>query len=220
MTAWSYSSLDAFETCPLRWKLTKLTKQVVEPQTEATLHGNEVHKALENHLKNEQALPEKYRNYIPIVQRCSQAPGQKLIEWKFALNKNFRPTTYFAKDVWCRGVIDFGVINGNVATVLDWKTGKPKTDSDQLKLFAGAAFAAYPQLQTVKTGFVWLAHNRLDKEKYSREDVPEIWGVFLPKVQRLEAAIAKDQFPPRPSGLCRKHCPVPHSMCEFSGRDS
>lgn len=218
MTAWSHSSLDAFETCPRRFRLTKIDKVVTEPQTEATLHGNEVHKALERHLKNEQGLPPKYQKYLPIVSRCSQVPGKKLIEWKFALTSSYKPTTYFAKDVWCRGVIDYGVVNQNTAVALDWKTGKPKSDCEQLKLFAGAIFAAHPQVTTVKTGFVWLAHDKVDREDFKREDIPEIWGTFLPKVKRLETAVAKNDFPPRPSGLCAKWCPVPRSMCEFSGK--
>ena len=45
--AWSYSLLQAFETCPRRFKLTRITKEVQEPQSEAMLHGNEVHKSLE-----------------------------------------------------------------------------------------------------------------------------------------------------------------------------
>ena len=45
---WSYSSLNAWEQCPRRYHLTRIAKVISEPQTEATLHGNEVHKALEN----------------------------------------------------------------------------------------------------------------------------------------------------------------------------
>ena len=44
---WSYSALTSYETCPKRYQLTRVTKQVTEPQTEATRWGNEVHKALE-----------------------------------------------------------------------------------------------------------------------------------------------------------------------------
>ena len=44
---WSYSSLQAFETCPRRFYLTRIAKLASEAQTQATLWGNEVHKALE-----------------------------------------------------------------------------------------------------------------------------------------------------------------------------
>lgn len=216
---WSYSSLTAFETCPKRYKLTKLTKQIVEPQTEATLHGNAVHKALELHLNGDQHLPEKYAQYLPLVERVRQQPGKRLVEYKFGLTEDYRSTTFFGKDVWFRGVIDVGVVGDKTATLLDWKAGKPKADFDQLKLFAAAGFANFPYLDKVKTGYVWLAHGKLDANTFTRDDVPGIWQEFTPRVIRMVTALEKDKFLPKPSGLCRAWCPVPKSMCEFSGKD-
>lgn len=216
--AWSYSYLQAFETCPKRFYHTKIAKDVIEPQTEALTHGNEVHKALELAVAENRPLPEKYKTYIPIVEAVKASPGIKKAEMKFGLTKSFAPTTFFAKDVWVRGVLDFTAINGKSATVLDWKTGKPKTDGDQMKLFAGATFALYPSVEKVKTGYVWLAHNKVDAETYTRDDIPAIWNEFIPRVERVEYAIKNSVFNPNPSGLCRAWCPVPRSKCEFSGK--
>lgn len=537
--AWSYSYLQAFETCPKRFYHTKIAKDVIEPQTEALTHGNEVHKALELAVAENRPLPEKYKTYIPIVEAVKASPGIKKAEMKFGLTKSFAPTTFFAKDVWVRGVLDFTAINGKSATVLDWKglaldtvlptpsgwttmgevqvgdrlfgadgkpctvvgksqvharpcfrvtfddttsvvcddqhlwevngevvdtltlratltkhgqkwrtvkiaapldapdadlplhpyvlgawladgkhtsgevckpdqeiwdrivacgyslgqdtssngratartvlgirgtlrrlgvlgnkhippvylrasysqrldllrglmdgdgnanptrkqavfttvsktlsdqvmellcslgqrplqstvqahgfgksvnaypisfrpinmqpfylprkaervlhqqwgpgnssrrlvlsvepvesvptqcvavdspdstylctrrmvvthnTGKPKTDGDQMKLFAGATFALYPSVEKVKTGYVWLGHDRVDSETYTRADIPAIWNEFIPRVERVEYAIKNSVFNPNPSGLCRAWCPVPRSKCEFSGK--
>ena len=216
---WSYSSLTAFETCPRRYKLTRLEKKVVEPQTEATTHGNEVHKALELATKGEKPLPDKYKQYIPIVDRLKAKPGKKLIEWKFGLTASYKPTTFFASDVWCRGVIDYGVVTTTAACLLDHKTGKPKPDADQLKLFAGVAMATYPYVENVSTGYLWLAYNKTTSENFTRADIPEIWQEFGGRVARMEHAYKNDDFPPKPSGLCKSWCPCPRSMCEFSGKD-
>lgn len=215
---WSYSSLTAFETCPRRFKLIKLTKEVSDPPNEAAAHGNEVHKALENALKDGRPLPEKYAQYQPMVNMVRMRPGKRLVEYKFALTAGFRPTEFFAKDAWCRGVIDAAVLGTKSATVMDWKTGKVKEDHDQLKLFAGVTFAAYPYIEEVRTGYVWLAHNKLTPKTFTKDDTAEIWQEFLPRVQRLTRAAERDDFPPKPSGLCTKWCPVPNSKCEFSGR--
>jgi len=118
---WSFSSLTAFETCPKRYKLTKLEKKVVEPQTEATVHGNEVHKALELATLGTKPLEPKYKQYIPIVEKIRARPGKKLVEFKFGLNKALQPTTFFGKDVWVRGVIDFGLLTTKTGLALDWK---------------------------------------------------------------------------------------------------
>jgi hypothetical protein len=218
MTTWSYSSLELFEQCPRRYKMVRITKEVVEQNTEVRQAGNEVHKAIELAIKGEQILPLKYKQFAPIVARCAQAPGEKLVELKWAVSESFKPTTYFAKDVWCRGVIDFGVVHDKTAALVDWKTGKPKADLDQLKLFAAALFAHRPVVQKVRTAFAWLAHAKLDRDVFTREQVPELWGSFLPRVARISAAERRDDFPPKPSGLCKAHCPVPRSKCEFSGR--
>jgi hypothetical protein len=210
--------LSAFETCPRRFKLTRITKEVREPQSEAMTHGNEVHKALENHINGAASLPDKYKGYQPIVDKIKAVPGNRLVEFKFALTSSFKPTTFFAPDAWVRGVIDFGLVTPTQAVVLDWKTGKPKDDADQLKLFAAAAFAQYPYVGTVKTGYVWLAHNKIDSQTFEKADVAEIWQEFLPRVVRLTKAAENDNFPPKPSGLCGKWCPVSHKQCEFSGR--
>ena len=216
---WSYSSLSAFETCPRRFKLTRLDKKVVEAQTAATIHGNEVHKALELATKGTQQLPEKYGQYQPIIDRVTARPGKRLVEFKFGLTKNLRPAEFFGKDVWVRGVIDFGLLTTKTAVALDWKTGKPKSDADQLKLFAGVMLRTYPYLEAVKTGYVWLAYNKVDTQTFKQADAPEIWGEFAVRVHRMELALKNDDFPPRPSGLCASWCPVGRKLCEFCGKD-
>lgn len=217
VTPWSYSSLTAFETCPRRFYLTRIAKEVQEPQTQAMMAGNEVHKALELDIKGEKPLPEKYKSYAPLVNAVKLTPGKKLVEQKVGVTPDFRATTFFGKDVWMRGIIDVAVVGTKAAVVLDWKTGKPKTDSEQLRLFAGAAFAQYPHIDTVKTGFAWLAYNKMDSKTFTRDDVPGIWRDFSIRVQRMEKAEEKGDFPPNPSGLCREWCPVGRKLCEFCG---
>lgn len=215
---WSYSSLSKFETCPRQYQLVRLTRQVVEPPTVATDHGKEVHKALEDYLNGDADLPPKYESYRAIANKVKATPGELLVEHEFALTSSFKPTDFRSDDAWVRGVIDVSVVGETSAVSLDWKTGKPKEDGDQMRLFAAATMALFPKVEKVKVGYVWLAHNKISKDAYSRDDVPGIWQGFLNRVRRLTSAYERDNFPPKPSGLCRKHCPATNSMCEFSGR--
>lgn len=216
MPAWSYSSLTAFETCPRRYYLTRVTKQVVEPQTEATTHGNEVHKAFEVSIKTKVPLPAKYAEWQPIADTVTSVRGKQEAELKIALDANMAPTTWFSKTAWCRGIIDLHIEDGDKAIAFDWKTGKRKPDSTQLKLFAGLLFQARPYLKKVSTAFVWLKDGKLDKDRFSRESLPEIWGEFLPRVKRMESAYDRNKWPAQPSGLCRNWCPC--TGCEFNGK--
>lgn len=118
---WSYSRLTAYETCPRRFLLTTLEKKVIEPQTAATIWGNDVHKALELAIKGTKPLEPKHEKYAPIVKRVTAQPGKKLVEFKFGLTQALKPTEFFAKDVWVRGVIDFGLLKPATALALDWK---------------------------------------------------------------------------------------------------
>lgn len=214
---WSYSALNAFETCPRRYYLTKVSKEVQEKQTTATLHGNEVHKAIELHIKGQQQLPNKYEQYRPMLERLKNVRGKVEAEQKIALTRDFKPTTYFAKDVWMRAVLDYSAVQTKSALILDWKTGKPKSEPDQLELFAATAFTVHPHIETVKTGFVWLGHDKIDTAEYRRDEAPVIWQKFTRRVARIEHAVSSGDFPPKPSGLCREWCPVGRQRCEFCG---
>lgn len=215
--AWSYSALTAYETCPRRFQLTRVTKQVVEPQTEATIWGNKVHKALELFAKGEKPLPPDLQKYERYVKKILSYEGKRVVEERVALDKNFRPTKWMAKDVWVRGIIDIGVVGSEKAYLLDWKTGKRRPDSNQLKLFAGLAFAIYPWVEKVTTGFIWLKSAEFDKEVFTREQLPEIWNEFFPRLDRLAVSYRDDKWTPKPSGLCKNWCPVGRQLCEFCG---
>jgi len=134
-----------------------------------------------------------------------------------ALNKHFQPTKWMAKDVWVRGIIDLGVVGSKEALLLDWKTGKHRPDSYQLMLFAAFAFAFYPWIDRVTTGFIWLKDSKFDKETFTRDQVTEIWNEFLPRIKRLELAFSDDRWQAKPSGLCKNWCPVGRNLCEFCG---
>ncbi len=214
---WSYSSLQAYETCPRRFYLTRVAKKVREPQTAATAWGNQVHKALENALNGVAPLEVQYKGFQKVIDTLNAAPGQKLAERNFALTAAFKPTDYWAKDAWVRGKADVTILRSNTGTLLDYKTGKPKEDADQLKLFAGVLLAEQPHLKRVHTGYIWLKNDRVDKETFERDDAPGIWQGFSQRVARMLRSEEKNDFPPKPSGLCREWCPVGKTNCEFCG---
>lgn len=214
--AWSYSALTAFETCPRRFYHTRVAKDIVEAETQALTWGNAVHKALELRAKDGQPLPEGMTHWEPLVAKILAAGGEVFTEKQIALDKTFTPCDWFAPKVWVRGVVDVGVISGNLLIALDYKTGKPKHDSDQLKLFAALLLAVYPECDVVKTGFLWLKTNGIDQARFERSDLPDIWNTFLPRVTVLEKAYTNDIWPVRPSGLCRNWCPC--NYCEHNGR--
>ena len=214
--AWSYSLLTAYETCPRRYYHTRVAKDIVEPETQALTWGNAVHKALELRAKENKPLPTGMEQWEPLVAKILAAGGEVFTEKQIALTKSFTPCDWFADDVWVRGVVDIGVVRGPLLVALDYKTGKPKRDSDQLQLFAALLMATYPDCDTVKTGFLWLKTSGIDQARFERGDLPNIWNKFLPRVKALEEAHRTESWPTRPSGLCRNWCPC--KQCPHNGR--
>lgn len=217
MPAWSYSSLSAAMTCLRRYYLTRVTKEVVEPPTQATIWGNEVHSALEHRIKEKKPLPAGMEKFEAVAQELESWSDNWVTEERFGLTENLEPTGFFDKDVWCRGVLDVYTIHKNRAFVADYKTGKMRPDLDQLKLFAAAIFHKYPQVGEIKTAFLWLNHDKKTVETFDRSDLKFIWNHFLPKLRRLEKAYEQDVWPANPSGLCRNWCPVGRHRCEHCG---
>jgi len=215
MPAWSYSSLTSFETCPRKHYLTKVAKVVTEPQNEAATHGNAVHEAFETSVLKQQPLPEKYSQWQPLAQKLMVVPGKRSAELQLAINKSFQPVKWFDKSAWCRGIVDYSVERGTKAIALDYKTGKRKPESTQLQLFAALLFHHKPYLDQITTGFVWLPDKKIDREKFTRDDISGIWQEFAPRVERMKYAFENDKWVPRPSGLCNGWCPVGRANCEF-----
>jgi len=219
--AWSFSVLDSFETCAWRYYLTKVKKEITEKQSPEMLWGNQVHKALEERVKSGTPLPGNMAQYeslaAPLYTKAWSPGVQVQVEGMMAINASFQPVRYFAKDVWCRAITDLTLIKGRNALVIDYKTGNPKPNSAQLRLTAAFTFHHYPDVQRINNMFLWLKTGEPTQETFERGQIGEIWGDFMPRVARLEQAIAEDKWPKKPSGLCNKWCPVPHSRCEFRG---
>jgi hypothetical protein len=165
---------------------------------------------MEDRIRDGTPLPEGMEQWEGFAKKICAMPGEKLAEEKMALDKSFQPTDW--DNAWTRGIADMLIVHGNKAATLDYKTGKRKL-THQLMLYAAYTFAYYPEVETVTTGFVWLRDKKIDRETFTRADIPTIWGTFLPKVRKLEAAYEKDKWMARPSGLCNGWCPV--KSCEF-----
>lgn len=214
---WSYSSLSAFTTCPWRYYLTRVSKEVKEPEGEHLIWGQAVHAALEKRVRDKVPLPDTMAQFEPAAREVEAWSDDWACEQRFGLTRDLTPTEFFARDVWCRGVLDLVTLKGKRAAVADWKTGKVRPDSSQLKLFAAATFHSHPDVREVRTVFIWLNHGRKTVETFSRDDLKYIWNTFLPQLRRLETAYETDRWPKNPSGLCRAWCPVGRARCEHCG---
>lgn len=224
--AWSFTSLSDFENCPKAFYHKRVAKDVTEEQGDAALWGDNVHKFFEYSIMQYRGMPieaaeatailegrdNEFATYKPYLEAVLSLSGDIYPERQYAIDKSLQPCDWFDKEVWCRGIIDVLVLKGDKAYALDWKTGKRKPNSRQLKLFALLVFLHHPEVQMVKTEFVWLKSNERDTETYTRAQESELWQEFVPSLARFKAAFKHEVFPPKTSGLCNGWCPV--TKCE------
>jgi len=229
MPAWSYTALTSFETCPRKHYHTRVKKDVHEAEGAALLLGSAAHKALELRIADGTPIPKTVQvttkggdtavapttGWEEMIQKIIGVSGDVFTEKQIALDNRLVEVSWYDKTAWVRGVIDVGVKSGSKVLALDYKTGKRKPGSEQLELFAALVMAVWPDVEEVKTGFIWLKTNQIDVDGFTRAQLPEIWDKFNARVKRLEIAHADNRWEPKPSGLCRAWCAV--RSCEFNG---
>lgn len=213
--AWSYSKIKNFETCPKRYWHYDVSKDVKEPEGEALQYGNAVHAALAAALLGE-PLPNHFKNLQSWVDRILTREGKILTEQKLAITDEFEPCDWFAKTAWYRGIADVIKITGRVALAIDWKTGKIVEDGSQLALMAQCIFSHHPEVERIRTEFVWLKEDATTRADFARTDMADVWKGLLPRVALLQNAHETMTFPPKPGGLCRKWCSV--QSCPHQGQ--
>lgn len=214
--AWSYSRLKNFETCPKRhWHL-DIAKDVKEEEGEALQYGNALHKALAERLAKGTPLPLPFEGYERWAYRVLTGEGNILVEQKLALTEDLAPCEFFARNAWFRGIGDVIKIVGPVALVLDWKTGKIVEDSQQLALMAQCVFAHHPEVQRVRSEFIWLKQDATTRADFNRDEMVNVWAGLMPRVNTMKAAWESGTYPEKPGGLCSRWCPV--TQCEYNGR--
>lgn len=213
--AHSYSSLKQYENCPKQYYHQRITKEVSNAPNEASVYGERIHKYLENRIEYKVELPKELTYMEPTVLQLEKAAeiGVLKAEMEFTLTRELKPTTWFSKDAWMRSKLDVFIISGTTAFNFDWKTGKRKPDYDQLELFSLQIFTHYPDVEKIKSGFIWTKDMALDLETYTRNDVAKMWDKVNAKIRRIEESVNTDNWPARPSGLCN-YCPAKH-ICEF-----
>ena len=215
--SWSYSQLKNFETCAKRYYHYDLAKDVRDPETDAIREGNVLHKAFEQRVAKGVELPPGMARYEPLLAEIVEAPGTAYVEQKLALTSSFQPSEYFGPAVWFRTVVDLAKVREDgVATVVDYKSGKVATDPTQLELIAMTVFAHMPKVHEVRAALAFVVHQHIDARSYTRNDITPVWSGILPRVRALEKARATQEFPPTPSGLCRRWCGV--TSCPYHGK--
>ena len=108
---WSFSRIKAFEQCPKQFYHEKVLKQYPFKETDAMRYGTDFHKACEDYIGEGTPIPKKFDYIKPTLDALNRKPGKKIVEQKLGLTADLEPCSFFAKDVWFRGIVDLAIID-------------------------------------------------------------------------------------------------------------
>lgn len=245
--AWSTSRADTAEQCLFKYSSTYVHKIQV-PQTHALAFGSAAHdiqaKILEAGLDLKQAMdymdskkdldPELYKllpymvTYGENQRKIESKYGVDFkVENKYGLTKAHDSTTFFAKDVYIRLVIDSWAYDNKTGKlfIVDHKTNKsasgPKAvkEHKQLNLYAWALMKMNNyDLKDAHIALNFLRHNKLVWAKLSRYEIENFGRQYLDYLSMLEdrvnEAYQQDYWPKERGFYCR-WCNFRH-ICEAS----
>ena len=219
ITAWSYSRLACWESCPAQHNYRNILK-LDEPKGAPLLEGIKIHNQIEKYLTGKvEACPIAC---LPMKDMLKDLRELKpIVEERWSFTKDMRKTTWMARNVYLRVVLDAALIYEDAtADVIDHKTGKFRpndaTYADQMGLFAACTFIKFQDLHHITTRLWFVEHNEEVIAEYERSHAAE---VLIDLTFRAEQMMADTDFPATPSWKCR-WCHFRKDNggpCEFSG---
>jgi CRISPR/Cas system-associated exonuclease Cas4 (RecB family) len=217
---WSYSSIKTFEQCPKKYYHLRVAKDVKDEGSEATLYGQELHTAAEEYIKQDKALPPKFKFIQETVDAIKSIPGDKHCEMKLGVKQTvvgYEACGFFDKDVWWRGIADVVITQDTLAFSIDYKTSKNAKYADlkQLDLVAAALFTHFPEITKIKSALAFVVSNEFIHKEHFAEKRDSYFQSFNPLLDRLASAEKTGVWNTNTGPLCR-FCPV--TTCEHNRR--
>ena len=83
----SFSSIKMYENCPKRYYHQRITKEVQDTGSDATIYGERVHEALEHRLDKKVELPSESKTYEPLCKSIEGLGGTLQVEQKLTLSE-------------------------------------------------------------------------------------------------------------------------------------
>jgi len=216
---WAFTSLMNFEECPYRIYL-KSIRKVQGEQSDAANRGNEIHDLAEQYVRNPNGpIPKelaKFEDDFAVLVEAFKE-GKVELEEKWGITQSWEQCTWEQYDIlWGRIKLDaFHRETETFARCIDYKTGKKF--GNELKhglqgmVYMIAAFARYPELETIKVEFWYLDKGERLERVFTRSQAE----VLKQRIHnRALAMTTAHHFPPNPSKSTCKYCSY-REVCEY-----
>ena len=160
----AYTKLKAFETCPRQGFARYVSREYPFAKTEAMEKGTAVHEAFEDRIKHAVPFDPDMLYCEQFIPHITDSTTVMEAELELGITRDNEPCNFSDPECYFRGKIDLLNVEGDTAFIIDWKTGKPYEDSDELHLHAMLAKAHYPEPKHWRGLYVWLRERRVGNE--------------------------------------------------------
>lgn len=226
---YSFSKQNCYSTCPKKFEFNYVMNLRTEFSMNATLEkGSFIHLLLENfalgklsetsynfrHSDEDQIKEYKliFKDFVQSDIGKSYLNPENFhgaeVEFGVKLNEDgtLSSTSYYNKKAFFRGKIDHSNKNGKVMELLDWKSGKVNAFPAPLQLimYAVWCFVEYPEVEEVRTAFVYIEHGVEKPYIFKRSHKDALEQKIKDKLFEIENA---QEYPKKESALCE--------YCEF-----
>jgi CRISPR/Cas system-associated exonuclease Cas4 (RecB family) len=215
--------MGTFSTCPKKFKLQYIEKIKVESEPKLALYrGSFAHEILEHNFNydiapklNEVFTQEEADKVIEMIKEFRNTPlgkaTEKMInhpssvrEEDFAFNSNLELVDFWDKYSWMRGSSDLYNVDIIQPLIVDYKTGKDKSDDPDFGYEQGMVYAIYlfikfPKVMSVKAVFIFIEHSTKKEIFYNRGDFAEYIRKLYDKTKKIENT---EIFKENVSALC------------------
>lgn len=223
MIALSWSRLNTYQQCPLKFHLQFISKSF--PEEEKSIHlikGSELHKQMEHYIiaKNggmpmPLGFSPEVRDTIPYADKLFTLYDSVHPEAQVACDINWKPTEWFAKNVAWRAIWDVVGLKAVTCFIGDWKSGKVNPYGEgygQLHLSAAIALKRFEQVPEVTAAYVYMEHKKVTPIKVTREELPKVIDHFETEFNKVQM---EKNWDPTPNQYCN-YCPATKAQCKFS----
>lgn len=222
--ALSWSRLSDFQQCPRKFYLKYLAK-AFPAENKKSIHlerGEKLHKQMETYVQARKGLMDMPMSFspevektIPLVDRFIEAFPSYYPEAQIACTPDWQPEEWYGSNVGWRAIWDFTALNSEHAFILDYKSGKIYSYTDQygqLHLSATIAMHRFPELEYIDTAYVYMDFKHLEKVRITRDQLPELRQHFDGEFARVQA---EKDFKPVANEFCC-WCPATTKQCPLS----
>jgi hypothetical protein len=240
MISLSWSRLNSYNQCPLKFHLQFITKSF--PDEGKSIHlvkGEQLHKQLEDYViaKNGgAAMPlgfsPEVRETLPYVDKLFNTYEAVYPEAQVSCGTNWKPVEWFDKASKYRAIWDVVGLNTSpdrpaACYIGDYKSGKIYPYGEgfgQIHLSAAIALNRFEQMNEVIGAFIYIEHKKITPIKVTRKPgvvdsngkpVPHLAQVqdhFDAEFDKVQSEVKWD---PKPNDNC-KWCPATKAQCKFS----